>query len=357
MQQLQLEILHVLSGRPNILPTVQVRHFSPTALRGVVEHITRYAKQLDQLRSACASTTSMTAQAFAEATRATIQEVDAWLAEVESAFVLPSSSAAAAAASSPLQLSLAFTNRFAEILAHLASFLPYLDQPHALLNAIHAALSASPTRDSRLANVFTRTATPMWRLIETWLRGMPVPAALLDPEADSVALETEAEFDPEFFVQRDKDVAWTDEDFWECAWIVRGDDAPQWLDGDVLGEVIEAGKARGLLRAFEWEGDVGEWSGIEKIVRKEEGFKESLSEWLRPMCAAPQRQLRAEMEGCGLLEHLEAVEGTMFMRGWDVMDVWTGWLFTKVSAIAESASAGLTARCTAARSEAQICSF
>lgn len=326
IENLQREILHALSGRPNLLSsTLVVRHYTPTALSDLTSHIGKRASQLDQLR-ALADCHSMTAQAFSEACRRVVQEVDTWLAEIESAFALPSSLSSAAAAASPLQLCISFDKLHGDILDHLVSFLPYTNNPHQLLNAIHAALSHT-NQCPRLLSIFTSTAEPMWRLIRAWLRGMPVPAALLD--TDAAEFEDEPEFDPEFFIQRDKDVSWADEDFWECAWIFRDESTPQWLDVGVLQEVIEAGKARGLLRAFEWAGGEDEWVELNALL--EGNIRDALSEYLQPLCEAPLVQLRLELEGCGMFNHLSAIEATMYHRGFDVIDVWSRWLFDKVS--------------------------
>lgn len=152
--------------------------------------------------------------------------------------------------------------------------------------------------------------------------------------------DEERPLDAEFFIKRDRDVSWVDEDFWEAGHVISNDGWPLWLDqGDLKDLVLEAGKARGLLRNLGGDqGDhdvLGAWPSLHSLLVTEytsvEVIASRLAEHLEPMCHLALVQLRRVLtEDCAMDGHLDAVEGLLYMRGFDVMDQWTGWLFGQV---------------------------
>lgn len=176
--------------------------------------------------------------------------------------------------------------------------------------------------------------------------GIPIPSALLDEEAVGEDLDNEKSFDKEFFLKRDKDVSWADEDFWECAWIVT-DEAeeggwPTWINEEIKEKVVEAGKARGLLRGLK-DGDIGtkgmrKWKGLAEIIAIdcEKGMildlMKEIQDFIGPICDLVLLEMRSILDvECGLMEHLNAIEGNIYLRSWGVGEEWSNWLYDQVS--------------------------
>ncbi|KAK8861336.1 hypothetical protein IAR55_002155 [Kwoniella newhampshirensis] len=395
--QLQRELLFALSGRPGVVFTItcdgqctikpdhpEVHHLTPTAVRGLLETFSIRATQAARIRAFVSNTlqpikssssppkssrkpsnrVNKTQQAFAEACRGVVNVFDTWLSELEASFVfgsneLSSSSSVSgiSAATTPLLLNLEVEKNHAPLLEHLSSFIPHSHSPTLLLNLIYSTMiSIGQTKNPRhlaaLRQIFLLSARPSWLILGKWLNeGMPVPLSLTDPEEgtfSSLSLEDdEAVLDEEFFIKRDRDVSWADEDFFESGFVVGDEGWPLWL-GEEAGElVLEAGKARGLLRSL--MGNVAgleRWSPLEEVLAplqspREDAvhlaspnetvdIKERLSTYLRPMCQLTQFHLRRVLdEECGLEQHLDAIEGLMFLKGFEVIHEWTNMLFDK----------------------------
>ncbi|KIR71495.1 hypothetical protein I310_04802 [Cryptococcus deuterogattii CA1014] len=357
-----------------------VRTFSPGALEDVLMAIRSYASQASKLRLFVQKTlqsavpadpagqmhaTNKTAEAFAEATREVLEQYDTWLSNLEASFTLgsqlgqsSSSVTGVPASTTPLLLIHELEQAHAPILQHVSEFVPYAHSPTLLLNLIYSATvntrqtGTTPHITSSLFKLFHRSAEPMWHMLGIWLQqGMPVPLSLTQPGQmafSSISLDDgERELDGEFFIKRDRDVSWADEDFWECGFVVRDEGWPMWM-GDEMGTmVMEAGKAQGLLRSLMGNvntGIVKEWFLLSDIlVRPMDEFTspfplgemdivEQVVGYLQPLCQLVQFHLRRVLdEECGLLQHLEAIEGIMLLRGFEVISEWTEGLFRKAS--------------------------
>jgi gamma-tubulin complex component 5 len=266
-----------------------------------------------------------------------------------------SASANASAASTPLHLRLELETHHGELLDHVQALLPLADSPVLLLDTLYTTLtSLPPTTDisvfTRLLDIFVASAEPVWAMLGDWLRrGMPVPSAILEPEGEAALKgdDDERSLDPEFFIQRDPDAAWADEDFWEAAYVKGEGGWPLWLgDQEVKDLVFEAGKARGLLGGLVGAGPLlEEWKEIGDVLSPVRASLSSdtpsrtavlditslIGGYISPMCTIATFQLRRVLEEhCGLLEHLNAMEGLQFMKEFGIVDDWTAWLFQQV---------------------------
>lgn len=323
-------------------PTVV--HYSPSTVTSILIFIRSRATQASLIRRYIQTTLSpiasssqnqkeptKTAQTFAEACRIFIGRLDTWVSELELAFVRGTEKPTS---STPLSLQRQLDERFGTMLDCLSSLLPYADKPNDLLNGLYSMLDTMPRYRSELLQVFITTAAPIWAMLGDWLtRGMPIPRSLLD--LDSIS-DLERKLDPEFWVYRDQDVSWADEDFWEAAFLLR-DDKPAWIDDKVLDLVLEAGKARGLLRGLlgrEIEDASEGWISLSKLLHQNEDhfdLSETVSEHLKPMCQLMTFHLRRTLdEDCGLQAHLEAIDGLFYLRGFSTLQPWTEWLFSQV---------------------------
>ncbi|KAI9632365.1 Spc98 family-domain-containing protein [Dioszegia hungarica] len=392
--QLQREMLFALSGRPNLLLNLSdaapyctiipdhpnTIHYSRSALHGILLRLEARSAQLAQLRTASqAAPTSKTHAAFIESLRSVLQGISTWISELESDLIrgccqAPGSSFSAAAAGTPISLLLAFDTAHGDILDYLTSALPSVGFSVRLTNTLYTIYTSSlPSKtgtSQRLLDIFIDTAEPLWRTLGRWLQeGMPIPSTLLEDEVlgnGMEELDDEKAFDEEFWIRRDRDVSWADEDFWECAWVVQGREGdgdggggwPVWLEEGVRGRIIEAGKARGLLRGLKTEsGGTGRvtWKTLREVLRpstsgvissvdvhsdtkaadnvdSEIDIRSTILTVLKPICDLAIAQMRSVLEDeCGLMAHLEAVEGTMYMRSFGVVDEWSGWLYAQVS--------------------------
>ena len=256
----------------------------------------------------------------------------------------PYGSASPRPTTSPLRLLRSFEQRFGLMLDHLTDFLRHASRPILLLDAIYAAIdNTRVTLNARhledLVLLFIRTATPMWGLLGDWItRGMPISNTVTMADSNRIEADTkEPEFDEEFFIHRDRDVAWSDEDFWESAWVDSPDGWPTWLaHGELRSSILEAGKARGLLRTLELETiEWDEWQTLPGVLRLEECHSASIADilfgWLRPRCQIAQLALRRALdEECGLLQHLDAIEGILYGVAWEVLQEWSSWLCKQV---------------------------
>ncbi|KAK4689213.1 hypothetical protein P7C73_g907, partial [Tremellales sp. Uapishka_1] len=377
-QQLQRELLFALSGRPGILMTFSeegecsiieghpgVVQYTSTGLQGILRSIKERASQAASLRHfvthllqpgprssetsrKSGATPSKTVQAYAGACRCFLEEFDLWIAELEASFILgekkASSSRMAAgspAAATPLLLKSELEARYGTLLGHLSSILKYSDTPILLLNVIYSTIETlrhtAPSDSSLrpLSAIFVSSARPIWNMLGDWLRrGMPIPESLQSRNTDIVISEEERTLDPEFFIKRDLDISFGDEDFWESGFVENSQGWPLWLDHGVRDQILEAGKAKGLLRSLlDKVGEAEDWRGLDKVISPEDDtdISQSISEYLGPICQIAQTQLRRVLEEeCGLVEHLEAIEGLYFMRGYRVVDDWSDWLFDQI---------------------------
>jgi gamma-tubulin complex component 5 len=261
--------------------------------------------------------------------------MDEWIANVELAFVRGTQDSQQV--STPTSLRLDFDKRFGTMLDHLSSVLPYTAEPVHLLNALHAIMSSTDLEcRGPVLKIFITTATPLWETLGDWLnRGMPIPRSLIDIESRS---EAERTLDDEFWIYRDQDVSWADEDFWDAAFVFK-DILPDWIEPDVLEATLEAGKARGLLRGLlgaSVEGDDEEsWITLGSLLGLGDGevdIADSIGAYLSPNCQLTTVHLRRVLdEECGLQAHLDAVDGLLYMRGIDVLQPWAELLFSQVS--------------------------
>lgn len=357
-----------------------VKTFSPGALEGILMTFRSHASQASKLRLFVQKTlqprvpadpakqtqaTNKTAQAFAEATREVLELYDTWLSNLEASFTLgsrhgqsSSSVTGVPASTTPLLLIHELEQAHAPILRYLSEFVPYAHSPTLILNLIYSAIvntrqtGSTPHITSSLFKLFYRSAEPMWHVLGVWLQqGMPVPLSLTDPEQmafSSLSLDDgERELDRDFFIKRDKDVSWADEDFWECGFVVGDEGWPLWMGDEIGAMVMEAGKAQGLLRSLLGNVNteiVKEWSFLfDVLMGPMDGFAspfplgemdivEKVIGYLQPLCQLVQFHLRRVLdEECGLMQHLEAIEGTMLLRGFEVIHEWTEGLFKKAS--------------------------
>jgi len=324
-------------------------HYSPLAVTSVLTNIQSRATQASLLRRYIQTTLSpitsssqkgptKTAQAFAEACRLFIGRLDTWLSELELASVRGT---ADTTASTPLSLQRQLDERYGVMLDCLSSLLPYAGEHNDLLNALYSMINTTPQYRSELVQVFVATASPIWTMLGDWLiRGMPIPRSLVDLDTTS---DFERKLDPEFWVHRDQDVSWADEDFWEAAFLLR-EEKPAWIDNQVLDLVLEAGKARGLLRGLlgrDVEDSSEEWQSLADLVNEEEmdhfDLAEIVSEHLKPICQLTTFHLRRTLdEDCGLQEHLEAIDGLFYLKGFSTLQPWIAWLFSQVSTASNS---------------------
>jgi gamma-tubulin complex component 5 len=340
-----------------------VTHYSPTAVNSILSDVQIRSTQTSLLRRYISQTLSpittstdlgpsKTAQAFAEACRGYIAKLDYWLASLELAFVrgvLPGERQIC----TPLSLRLGLDTRFGYILDCLSTVLPYATSassgrsPDTILNALYSLLinTPTPTHRQELLEIFLVAATPLWDMLGDWLvRGMPIPRSLTDFDSQS---EKERPLDPEFWIKRDQDVSWADEDFWEAAFLFAGNgeeerqSQPDWIDNTVLESVLEAGKARGLLRGLlgrdaDYNEQLGLWRPLSSLLA-DMGYEgdidlvDILSNYLKPICQLTTFQLRRTLdEECGLQAHLDAIDGLFYLKGYSVLQPWTEWLFSQV---------------------------
>lgn len=258
--------------------------------------------------------------------------MDDWVANLELAIIRGSPSSEV---STPLSLRLELDEKFGTMLDHLSAVLPYANEPIVLLNALYATLQTLSESKSALLGMFITTATPLWETLGDWLtRGMPIPRSLIDVESRS---DAERPLDPEFWIHRDWDVSWTDEDFWDAAFILKND-RPDWIDDELLEATFEAGKARGLLRGllrYDLDQDgIEDWISLADLLPSEsaDDLGQTISVYLSPRFQMGRSHLREVLdEDCGLQAHLEAIDGLYYHKVVDALQSWQQWLFSQVS--------------------------
>lgn len=322
-----------------------VHHYSPVAVEGILEAFRSRATQVSSIRryisntlspvgSSSLSAPTKTSQAFAEACRVYLTSMEDWVADLELTFVRGTTDRQLI--STPLSLRIDLDTRFGTMLDHLSSVLPCANEPIDLLNSLYAVhQSTSPEYKGSMLEVFASTATPLWESFGEWLiKGMPIPRSLIDIESHS---DVERKLVPEFWVYRDHDASWTDEDFWDAAFVFR-DTRPDWIEPEVLEAALEAGKARGLLRGLLGPGveddEEGAWTSLNELLGEgatHTDVAKSIGAYLSPKCQLTTVHLRRVLdEDCGLQAHLNAIDGLFYMRGVDVLQPWTEWLFLQV---------------------------
>ena len=410
-RHLQRELLFALSGRPGVMLTYDsqgecsvrllsnfklticeivpnhpaVKQFSPAALDSILRTFRGRATHAATLRSFVADATqplasssrdpsprpSKTKQAFAEECRVVLEQLGHWIAALEASFVLGMSGGASSnavpgvpAAATPLLLRLELEQTYGGLLDHLYAFLPYVDSPTLLLNTMYSTIrSLRLTTDTAslnaLVDIFIATAAPVWSMLAEWLQtGMPIPSSLTDSDDYSLSVSDEEKpLSDDFFIKRDRDVSWADEDFWEAGFIDGDEGWPLWLSHEgTREEIMECGKARGLLRSLgESTGGTAPWLPLRDALGWTPSLEttgtvdanspglglagphptldiaQSVAAYLSPICQITQFHLRRVLEeDCGLQEHLEAIEGLTYMRSFEVMDDWAEWLFMQV---------------------------
>ncbi|KAL7419774.1 hypothetical protein Q5752_005690 [Cryptotrichosporon argae] len=406
-QHLQRELLFALTGRPGVFfafldgtcfvvhPHPAVTAFSRTALDGLLDWFARVAAHAAALRAFVDATTSdrkndaaphrpqervsRTQEAFAEACRRVLEDLGHWVADLETDFLRGTNSEDAPAASAtPLVLKRELELTRTPVLESLQSFLPLAPNPTTLLNAIYAFLPAYPS----LGAIFLTAAEPTWAMLGAWLtRGMPVPDALRH-DADVLTVDVggagelgadafadgERAVPHEFWVKRDRDVGWADEEFWDEGF-VQAEPGPQWIDAETRKLVLEAGKARGLLKSLTDEGgDEPSWPRLATVIEAfmdahsgsqsmryrpisdevrdqaqarrstptPQDIADAVCAHIEPVARLAQVTLRRILDDeCGLRAHLDAIEGVLLFRaeGFAVVDAWAGWLFAQMRAV------------------------
>ena len=293
--------------------------------------------------SLASSSPKKTQEAFADACRGFVQELDAWTSEIEWAFIhgvrpdIPTPS-------TPMSLIKHLDDKFGRRLDNISSLIPISDDPPVLLNSIHAMLLAAPPGNiqKQTLDLFVKTASPVWAMLGRWLvNGMPLPTSLTSGDDYILQLDDdEKPIDTEFFIKRDRDVSWTDEDFWDAGHIVNPESGwPEWM-GETKDLVMEAGKAKGLLKGLVGDnGDsevVEDWKGLHHLAHDQVlDLRREIELHLAPMCQIAIFRLRRVLEEeCGLEQHLEAIEGIMYMKAHDTMDTYLGWLYDQVRSFA-----------------------
>ena len=356
----------------------QTRHMSNVASSGVLGNLAHRATQLNSIRrfvktqTAPASSPSArlarpkTQEAFGEACRAFVESVDGWISNIETAFAC-GSPVDDSIPSTPLSLLAELDRTFGDRLDGIVSLIPLSDDPIVLLNSIHSMYTSfadSAYRQHSL-DLFLRTVRPVWTVLGRWIvDGMPVPRSLsADEVTGQIDLDAEeGTIDPEIWIKRDRDVSWTDEDFWETGYVVGEGGWPEWM-GDTRDMVLEAGKARGLLRGMMGgDQDNERWDELRSIIERdaEQRGKDSqagdlvnlgrlIEDHIAPICQITIFQLRRVLEeDCGLEQHLEAVEGVMYLKGHWSMAHWLDTLHTRVSCLCEKCRGNAEIRCAKA---------
>ncbi|WWC87513.1 uncharacterized protein L201_002403 [Kwoniella dendrophila CBS 6074] len=403
--QLQREIVFALSGRSGILfrftkngectiipDHPQVHHLSPVSLEHILNKLKGYAQQAALIREYIANILqpdqtpapsksprsqhkynrpNKTQQAFAGACQEFMQKFDIWLSDLEASFTIGSHSASSStsaqgisAASTPSLLQLELEKKYEFIFSLINSYIPHSKSATILLNLIYTTIknvNTSSFSDSNISStlnrIFVKTVKPIWDILGIWLQhGMPIPKSLTDLQEEGYTnfdLDNTYEerlLPNEFFIMRDRDVSWLDEDFHENGFIANDDGYPDCFGNDLGELILEAGKARGLLRSLLGGiGMIDEWIGIEQVLNIEPvnmtdtedipsnrypsiNITEKITNYLTPICQITQFQSRRVLdEECGLEEHLDAIEGLMFHKGYEVLHDWGEILFNKMS--------------------------
>lgn len=321
---------------------------SPVALDDLLREFALHAMKTARLRSFIAETlsiphpsnphqpsrTSETREAFAESCRTVLHEISMWVANAEAAFL---GAKPVSVTSTPLQLSRDFNNEFGELMEHLRDFIQFASSANGLLDAIYCAIVSPTTVSVRpaLVKLFIQTATPMWRLLGDWIMlGMPVPASLLTCDVDLALQEADDErpLSPEFFIQRDIDSAWSDEDFWEVGFVIPEHGWPAWLEG-AQETVMEGGKARGLLLSLTRDAQrMDDWADLDAIIGSAtDDIGHCLTSYVEPFCNQSQTLLSDILvRDCSLQEHLRAIDGLTLMQAPVVIEQWADWLFNTI---------------------------
>lgn len=283
-------------------------------------------------------------QAFASACSGFMQDFDSWISEIEMAMVRGTTSTSPIP-STALALCRDVDEKYGSQLDDLESLLPLADDAHTLLDAIYTLYSSPAHLSARrhLLELFLATVEPTWGSLGDWLiDGMPLPSSMSgDVETIHTHLEEDERLlEPDYFIKRDRDVSWTDEDFWEAGYIAPEDEWPEWM-GETRDMVLEAGKARGLLKGLLGNaGDAGRWMTLRKLVDEFSlgapmsviNFGHLIRDALEPRCRITMFQLRRVLEeDCGLDQHLDAIEGVMYLQAHDAMDRWLSGLYDQVS--------------------------
>jgi gamma-tubulin complex component 5 len=245
------------------------------------------------------------------------------------------------AASTPLLLKLELETRFGAIFDCLEELVSLVNNPTSLLNTLHAMLSMPNAISTQnfLLDLFIASATPQWRMINDLLnRGMPIPISFTSPDDVGISGpgwdEEGRQLEAEFIITRDRDVSWADEDFWEAGFIINPGGEPVWMDEETLELVLEAGKARGLIKSL--SSDLikqEEWLDLKTVLANcpPTEISTRIANYLTPSCQITTFHLRRILEEeCGLYEHLEAIEGLLYMRGSIAMSEWTDNLFKRM---------------------------
>lgn len=275
---------------------------------------------------------------------------DNWISEIEQATVRGTTSTSDIP-STALSFCQEVASKFGAALDDLVNLLTMGDNGSQLLETIYAMYTSTSNsaHKQHLLDVFSSTAEPMWNDLSKWVNeGMPLPSAF-SADVDHIGSnmdDDEESLDLDFFIRRDEDVSWTDEDFWENGYVIGNEGWPEWM-GDTQDMILEAGKAKGLLRGLLGRVDRPR-TGPSLKSPFEERMSDStqpadiplvLRDHLLPTCQITIFQLRRVLEeDCGLEQHLDAIEGAMYLSGYDAMDRWSSGLYDQVSGSLRSPS-------------------
>ena len=319
----------------------------------MLERLSHRATQLNSIRlfvrdtmlapsSSVPSPTGKTTQAFAEACQSVVRSIERWVSTVELAFIR-GVQAGSTIPSTPLSLLKQLDDRFGQQIDNIVSLIPLSDDPTILLNSIYLIYTTSPdsTSTQYTLELFLRTVKPVWTALGSWLHdGMPIPKSLSSHVEEAIIdldEEEDGKLDDDFWVKRDRDVSWTDEDFWEAGYVVSDQGWPAWM-GETMELVIEAGKARGLLKGLMGYEDVTDrWQDLKSLLPPSKDgstvdIAKVIEESVSPACQIAIFRLRRVLEEeCGLEQHLDAIERVMYLKGHLSMTRWLDNLSEQVS--------------------------
>ncbi|ORX36375.1 Spc98 family-domain-containing protein [Kockovaella imperatae] len=368
---LQRELLFALDGRPGILFFFDedgacqilsghplVAHMSSAALSSIVDHFANQATIGSRIRrfvagtasssafsSRKASQTSKTHQAFADALQEILTSYAEWIGGNEIGLLrgVKVDEDRSTPAASPMSLKLDLDRHFGTLLSRLDSLLPKPgDPPTDLLNDIYTTILSLPASAAELSEALTRvfimSAEPMWSMLCSWLsEGMPIPSGLRYHDDTRVSLTDEKPLDKEFCIERDRDISWTDEDFWANGYVTGSGGWPLFLGERTEEMILEAGKARGLLQSFDNAPLKEDWQTLFQVLNTSgdrllaSTVPDLIFDHLSPTCRLTMFQLRRALEeDCGLDAHLDAIESLCFMQNHQVMSEWMSELFQRI---------------------------
>ncbi len=356
--------------------------------------------------------TTRTFEAFAEAIDAQVREFDSWCATQEESICMGQAGIGAPLVVSLLSTEQALRSRFSETFSNILNILQYVVQrctrsalqpevitavwtypdlpkrmcPAAITALLLDSLLQSIQKCSEMGDditvdamkrVFSDTAEPSWGLMHQWLRdGMPVQDIAPHPPSQVGRGLDGRQLDDEFIVE-DNELPLLDPDFWKEGFVLRADTGETGNPGaehrsammvpiflqPIAVDLLEAGKALGLLRTLGVPLTLGQHYGAGQWMASWRSFKDVLygppdehqevsdedasqvagmastddfssmvyDELIGPCRQAKESLSRVLADECDLWLHLIAMEGLYLMRRGDVMSNFVDVLFSRVS--------------------------